>query len=123
MNIEELYELRNTKDKEEISRMIDKERSEMIVKAVAVQRCTANIDMHNEWICHITEKLEKLDVIKLHCIKISGYTEEEGDTDVDIPLSIEEEVIELIKEKLKKEIQGHKKSISNEYEKLNSLLK
>lgn len=103
--------------------MIDKEHGEMIAKAVAVQRCTANIDTHNEWICHITEKLKKLDVMELHCINISGYTEEEGDTDVDIPLSIEEEVIELIKEKLKKEIQGHKKSISNEYEKLNSLLK
>ena len=103
--------------------MAEKERGELIVKALAVQKCIDSIDRHNEWICHITEKLEKLDVIKLHCIKISGYTEEEGDTDVDIPLSIEEEVIELIKEKLKKEIQGHKKSISNEYEKLNSLLK
>lgn len=103
--------------------MIDKEHGEMIVKAVAVQRCTANIDMHNEWICHITEKLKKLDVMELHCINISGYTEEEGDTDVDIPLSIEEEVIELVKEKLEKEIQGHKNSICEEYEKLNSLLK
>ena len=103
--------------------MTDKECGEMIAKAAAVQICIENIDMHNEWICYITEKLKKLDVMKLHCINISGYTEEEGDTDVDIPLSIEEEVIELIKEKLKKEIQGHKKSISNEYEKLNNLLK
>ena len=123
MNIEELYGLRNTKDKEEISRMIDKERSEMIVKAADVQICIENIDMHNEWICHINEKLEKLDVMKIHYIKIWGHTEEEGDTNVEIPLSKEEEVIELIKEKLEKGIQWHKNSISKEYEKLNELLK
>lgn len=103
--------------------MTEKEQGELIAKAVVVQRCIENIDMRNEWICHITEKLEKLDVMKLHCIKISGYTEEEGDTDVDIPLSIEEEVIELVKEKLKKEIEYYKSSMSEEYEKLNSLLK
>lgn len=103
--------------------MTDKECSEMIVKAVDVQICIKNIDMHNERICHITEKLEKLDVMKLHYIKIWGYTEEEGDINVEIPLSKEEEIIELVKEKLEKGIQGHKKSISNEYEKLNSLLK
>ena len=34
-----------------------------------------------------------------------------------------EGIIELIKEKLKKEIQEHKNSISKEYEKLNELLK
>ena len=105
--------------------MIDKERSEMIVKAAAVQICIENIDMHHEWICDINEKLEKLDVMKLHCIKISGYTEEEGDTGVDIVLNPDEEedMVKLIKEKLDKVIQGHRKSISNEYEKLNNLLK
>lgn len=103
--------------------MIDKEHDEMIVKALDVQICRESIDMHNERICHITEKLEKLDVMKLHCIKISGYTEEEGDTDIDIPLSIEEELIELVKEKLKKEIEYYKSSMSEEYEKINSLLK
>nr|DAP10381.1 MAG TPA: hypothetical protein [Caudoviricetes sp.]DAS52700.1 MAG TPA: hypothetical protein [Caudoviricetes sp.] len=105
--------------------MIDKEYGEMIAKAAAVQICIENIDMHNEWICDINEKLEKLDVMKLHCIKILGYTKEEGDTDVDIVLNPDEEedMIKLIKEKLEKVIQGHKKSISNEYEKLNNLLK
>jgi len=103
--------------------MTEKEQGEMIVKASDVQICTESIDIHNEWICDINEKLEKLDVMKLHCIKISGYTEEEGNTNVDIPLSIEEELIELVKEKLKKEIQGHKNAISEEYEKLNNLLK
>ena len=105
--------------------MTDKECSEMIVKAVDVQICIENIDMHHEWICDITEKLKKLDVMKLHCINISGYTEEEGDTDVDIVLNPDEEedMVKLIKEKLEKVIQGHRKSISNEYEKLNNLLK
>nr|DAR80460.1 MAG TPA: hypothetical protein [Caudoviricetes sp.] len=119
--------------------MTDKECSEMIVKAVDVQICIENIDMHHEWICDITEKLKKLDVMKLHCIHISGYTEEEGDTDVDIVLNPDEEgdtdvdivlnpdeeedMVKLIKEKLEKVIQGHRKSISNEYEKLNNLLK
>ena len=103
--------------------MAEKERGELIVKAVAVQKCIDSIDMHHEWIQHTAKKWDSLNNIKSYWITISGYTEEEGDTDVDIPLSIEEEVIELIKEKLKKEIQGHKKSISNEYEKLNNLLK
>ena len=103
--------------------MTEKEQGELIAKASDVQICTESIDIHNEWIYDINEKLEKLDVMKLHCIKISGYTEEEGNTNVDIPLSIEEEVIELVKEKLEKEIQGHKNSISEEYEKLNELLK
>lgn len=52
-----------------------------------------------------------------------GCTKEEGDTCVSIPLSKEEEVMELIKEKLEKAIREHEKSISEEYEKLNSLLK
>ena len=82
--------------------MIDKEYGEMIAKAAAVQICIENIDMHNEWICDINEKLKKLDVMKLHCIKILGYTKEEGDTDVDIVLNPDEEedMIKLIKEKL-----------------------
>nr|DAV21266.1 MAG TPA: hypothetical protein [Caudoviricetes sp.] len=103
--------------------MTEKEHCEILEKALAVQKCIDSIDMHNEWICHITEKLEKLDVMKLHYIKIWGYTEEEGDTNVEIPLSEEEEVIELVKEKLEKGIQRHKNSIYEEYEKLNSLLK
>ena len=103
--------------------MTEKERGEMIVKALAVQKCIDRIDTHNEWICHINEKLEKLDVMKIHYIKIWGHTEEEGDTNVEIPLSKEEEVIELIKEKLEKGIQWHKNSIYGEYEKLNELLK
>ncbi len=122
MNIEELYELRNTKDKEEISRMIDKERSEMIVKAVAVQTCIKNIDMHNDWICHTTEELERLDAVKPSWITVS----ERGNAkDISIILGSNdvEGIIELIKEKLKKEIQEHKNSISKEYEKLNELLK
>lgn len=103
--------------------MTEKEQGEMIVKASEVQICVESIDMHNEWICHINEELEKLDVVKPRFIKVLGCTKEEGDTCVSIPLSKEEEVIELIKEKLKKAIQEHEKSISNEYEKLNSLLK
>lgn len=106
--------------------MIDREHSEMIVKAVAVQRCTANIDMHNEWICHITEKLEKLDAMESCWIEVLGYVGESGNTtNVDIPLGSDdmEEIIELIKEKLKKEIEYYKSSMSEEYEKLNNLLK
>lgn len=103
--------------------MIDKERDEMIVKALEVQMCTESIGMHNEWICNINEELEKLDVMKPHFIKVSGYTEGEGNIYVDIPLSKKEEVIELVKEKLEKAIQEHEESISNEYERLNSLLK
>ena len=103
--------------------MIDKERSEMIVKASEVQICVESIDMHNEWICHISEELEKLNVVKPRFIKVLGCTKEEGDTCVSIPLSKEEEVMELIKEKLETEIQDRKIYISEVYEILNSLLK
>lgn len=103
--------------------MIDKEYDEMIKKASEVQECIETIEAHDEWICHINEELEKLDVVKPRFIKVLGCTKEEGDTCVSIPLSKEEEVMELIKEKLEKAIQEHEKSISNEYEKLNSLLK
>ena len=40
--------------------MTEKEQGEMIVKASEVQICVESIDMHNEWICHISEELEKL---------------------------------------------------------------
>lgn len=103
--------------------MTEKEQGEMIAKASDVQECIETIDAHDEWICHIHEELEKLDVMKPRLIKVLGCTKEEGDTCVSIPLSKEEEVMELIKEKLEKAIQEHEKSISNEYEKLNSLLK
>ena len=103
--------------------MTDKECNRILAKAKAVQECVEIIDAHDEWICHINEELEKLDVMKPRLIKVLGCTKEEGDTCVSIPLSKEEEVMELIKEKLEKAIQEHEKSISNEYEKLNSLLK
>jgi len=103
--------------------MTEKEQDVMIAKALDVQICIGSIDTRNELICHTREKLEKLDVMKPHFIKILGYTEEEGDTCVEIPLSKEVEAIELIKERLKKVIQEHEKAISEEYEKLNSLLK
>ena len=103
--------------------MIDKEHDEMIAKALEVQECIETIEAHDEWICHINEELEKLDVMKPHFIKVSGYTEGEGNICVDIPLSKKEEVIELVKEKLEKAIQEHEESISNEYERLNNLLK
>lgn len=103
--------------------MTDKECNKILAKAKAVQECVEIIDAHDEWICHINEELEKLDVMKPHFIKVLGYTEEEGNIYVDVPLSKKEEVIELVKEKLEKAIQEHEKSISNEYEKLNSLLK
>ena len=106
--------------------MIDKEYSEMIAKAAAVQKCTENIDIHSEWICHITEKMEKLNVMESCWVEVLGYVGESGNTtNVDIPLGSDdmEEIIELIKEKLKKEIQEYKNSISEEYEKLNELLK
>ena len=103
--------------------MTDKECNKILAKAKAVQECVEIIDAHDEWICHINEELEKLDVMKPHFIKVSGYTEEEGNIYVDVPLSKKEEGIELVTEKLEKAIQEHEKSISNEYEKLNSLLK
>lgn len=103
--------------------MTEKEHDEMIKKASEVQICAENIDMHNKWICHINEELEKLDAVKPRSIKVLGYAKEEGDTCISIPLSKGEEVIELIKRKLEKAIQEHEKSISNEYGKLNSLLK
>nr|DAI55386.1 MAG TPA: hypothetical protein [Caudoviricetes sp.] len=103
--------------------MTDKECNKILAKAKAVHECIENIDEHDEWICHINEELEKLNVMKPRLIKVLGCTKEEGDTCVSIPLSKKEEVMELIKEKLEKAIQEHEKSISNEYEKLNSLLK
>nr|DAP00985.1 MAG TPA: hypothetical protein [Caudoviricetes sp.] len=103
--------------------MIDKEHDEMIAKALEVQECIETIEAHDEWICHINEELEKLDVMKPHFIKVSGYTEGEGNIYVDIPLSKKEEVMELIKEKLETEIQDRKIYISEVYEILNSLLK
>ena len=103
--------------------MTDKECNRILAKAKAAQECIESIDAHDEWIYRITEKLEKLNVMEPFWVKVYGSIEGEGATDVGIPLNMREEVIEFIKEKLKKEIQGHKNSISEEYEKLNELLK
>ena len=102
--------------------MTDKECNRILEKAKAVQECTKNIDMHDDWICHTTEELERLDAVNPSWITVS----ERGNAkDISISLGSNdvEEIIELIKEKLKKEIQEHKNSISEEYEKLNELLK
>ena len=106
--------------------MTDKEHREILEKALAVQKCIDSIDMHNEWIQNIVEKWNSLNNIKSYWITISGYVGENGNTTtVDIALNPDdgEDMIKLIKEKLEKVIQGHRKSISNEYEKLNNLLK
>lgn len=106
--------------------MIDKERSEILEKAKAVQECVEVVDAHDEWIQNITKKWNSLNNIKSYWITISGYVGENGNTTtVDIVLNPDdgEDIIKLIKEKLEKVIQEHEKSISNEYEKLNSLLK
>lgn len=106
--------------------MAEKERGELIVKALAVQKCIDNIDMHHEWIQHTAEKRDSLNSVKSYWITISGYVGENKNTaNVDIALDPDdgEDMIKLIKEKLEKAIQEHEKSISNEYEKLNNLLK
>ena len=106
--------------------MAEKERGELIVKALAVQKCIDSIDMHHEWIQHTAKKWDSLNNIKSYWITISGYVgENENTTNVDIALNPDdgENMIKLIKEKLEKAIQEHEKSISNEYEKLNNLLK
>lgn len=106
--------------------MTDKECNRILAKAKAVQECIENIDEHDEWIQNIIKKWNSLNNIKSYWITISGYVGENGNTTtVDIALNPDdgEDMIKLIKEKLKKAIQEHEKSISNEYEKLNSLLK
>lgn len=106
--------------------MTDKEHREILEKALAVQKCIDSIDMHNEWIQNIIKKWNSLNNIKSYWITISGYVGENGNTTtVDIALNPDdgEDMIKLIKEKLEKVIQGHKKSIHEEHEKLNSLLK
>ena len=106
--------------------MAEKERGELIVKALAVQKCIDSIDMHNEWIQNIIKKWNSLNNIKSYWITISGYVGENGNTTtVDIALNPDEgeDIIKLIKEKLEKAIPEHENSISNECEKLNNLLK
>lgn len=106
--------------------MTDKEHREILEKAKAVQECVEVIDAHDEWIQNIIKKWNSLNNIKSYWITISGYVGENGNTTtVDIALNPDdgEDMIKLIKEKLEKAIQEHEKSISNEYEKLNSLLK
>nr|DAY01762.1 MAG TPA: hypothetical protein [Caudoviricetes sp.] len=106
--------------------MTDKEHREILEKALAVQKCIDSIDMHNEWIQNIIKKWNSLNNIKSYWITISGYVGENGNTTtVDIALNPDdgEDMIKLIKEKLEKVIQGHEKSIYEEHEKLNSLLK
>ena len=108
--------------------MTEKEQVELRDKVEVIDRYTKKIEFYNEEICNMTEELEMLET--LDCshttyIEIEGYNKQfqRVNNRICLDSGYTEEIMEFIKEMLRRRIQKYENLISEKYEKIISLLK
>nr|DAN82134.1 MAG TPA: hypothetical protein [Caudoviricetes sp.] len=106
--------------------MEDKRKEELKTKTDKIHALDTEIDFYEKIIEETTNMLEFLDVVQPHHISLTGYSDDEGhreDVLIELYGSDLEEVVELIKKKLRSRIRERNDRISKAYQELDELLK
>ena len=106
--------------------MEDKRKEELKNKTDKIHALNTEIDFYEKIIEETTDMLKFLDVVQPHHVSLTGYGEVEGYRE-DVPIELYgsdlEEVVELIKKKLRNRIRERDDRISKAYQELDELLK
>ena len=106
--------------------MENKRREELKNKTDKIHNLNTEIDFYEKIIEETTDMLEFLDAVQPHHISLTGYSDGEGyreDVLIELYGSDLEEVVELIKKKLRSRIRERDDRISKVYQELDELLK